>query len=85
MSFSNITMHAKRKDSSIAVTIENQPGGWYRMTPKAPLAPGEYVFLWQPERAEQYATTVYPFGVDAQAPEMTDAVHPAAALPAASR
>ncbi len=74
VSFNQLTTHAKRKSSAAPTTTENLGHGWYRMTPKAPLTPGEYVLLYQPARAEEFATTVYPFGVDPKAPEAVDAV-----------
>ncbi len=74
--FNQLTTHGKHKVESIAVNIDKLPGGWFRLTPKSPLSEGEYVFLSQPVRGEQFATTVYPFGIDSKAAESTEAVHP---------
>lgn len=56
--FNAVTTNAKHKDEAIQTTTDVLPGHWYRLTPKAPLSPGEYVMLWQPVRGEQFAATV---------------------------
>ena len=76
--FNALTTHAKHKDDAIPTTTEVLPGHWYRLTPKEPLAPGEYVMLSQPVRGEQFAVTVYPFGVDPKAPASNEGVRPGA-------
>ncbi len=37
-----LTNHGKRADFAVDSEIEQLPGGWTKITPKAPLVPGEY-------------------------------------------
>ncbi len=74
--FNALTTNAKHKDEAIQTTTDVLPGHWYRLTPKAPPSPGEYVMLSQPVRGEQFAVTVYPFGIDPKAPVSGEGVRP---------
>ena len=76
ISFNQFTTRGKRKDDIVPGRLEKLKQGWIKITFDSELAPGEYVFLNQPEQGSAYATTVFPFGIDAQAPEATDAVPP---------
>ncbi len=72
--FNALTTRGKHKDDAISTTTDVLPGDWYRLAPKTPLAAGEYVLLWQPMRGEEFAVTVYPFGIDPKAPVSSEAV-----------
>ena len=76
MSFNQFTSHGKRKDNGVIIKQEKMAGGWMRLTVQSALTPGEYVFLAEPAQGSTYATTVYPFGIDANAPEMAGTIKP---------
>jgi hypothetical protein len=57
-------------------TAESLPEGWLRITPKDPLAPGEYVLLPVPRNGSNGAVVVYDFNVSDQSATPKDAVAP---------
>jgi hypothetical protein len=52
-----------RNEDKIAITIERDPRGFYRVTPAAPLPPGEYGFILATGFGAG-SGKVYDFGVD---------------------
>lgn len=72
--FTQFTEHAKRHDGVIASDIEKLPGGWFRVTPQAPMPPGEYAVMPIPRIASTFSTVVFDFGIDPHAPQAKDAV-----------
>ncbi len=51
--FTQLTGNAKRNDGMVESTTETLPGGWLKLTPKTPLAAGEYALNPIPESAER--------------------------------
>ncbi len=72
--FTQLTGNAKRSDGQVEVTTEKLPRGWLKITPAAPLTPGEYALLPVPAQANVFSTSVYDFKVDPDAPNASDAV-----------
>jgi hypothetical protein len=63
MPFGGTQKMGVRNDDKIAVTIERDPRGFYRVTPTAPLAPGEYGFILATGFGAG-SGKIYDFGVD---------------------
>jgi hypothetical protein len=74
--FTQLTGNAKRDDHAIDSTIDRLPGGWLKLTPKAPLAPGEYALSPIPKAQNSFSTVLFDFAIDPQAPNAADAVSP---------
>lgn len=74
--FTQLTGNAKRKDGIIDTTTERLPGGWLKLTPAAPLVPGEYALNPIPKAQNAFSTVVFDFAIDPSAPDSGDAVHP---------
>ncbi|HYX69702.1 MAG TPA: hypothetical protein VE825_11255 [Terriglobales bacterium] len=75
-----LTGKVSEQQSFVAVTAEALTGGWYKITPAAPLPAGEYalVEMLGPREMNLY---VWDFGVDPNAPENGSAWKPASAGP----
>ena len=71
--FTQLTGNAKRSDSQIDVTVEKLSDGWFRITPKEPLAPGEYALQPIPRVANTFSTVVFDFTLDPNAPNSPEA------------
>lgn len=74
VSFTQLTGKAKRDDSQVEATAETLPGGWLKITPVDPLAPGEYALVPITRVANTFSTVVYDFTIDPNAPNAPDAV-----------
>ena len=71
--FTQLTGNAKRSDSQIDVTVEKLSDGWFRITPKEALAPGEYALQPIPRVANTFSTVVFDFTLDPNAPNSPEA------------
>ena len=68
--FTQITSTAVRSENAIEVVIEKLPGiDCYKITPKQPLAPGEYGLMQVPKAQNLFNSAVYDFAIDPSAPE----------------
>jgi hypothetical protein len=76
VSFTAVTGNAKRQEGVIEVDATKIPGGLLRLTPKAPMPEGEYAIVPLTHTPNTFATVVYDFGIEANAPEAADAVKP---------
>ncbi len=56
----------KRKDEEIAVTKTDVSAGWVKLTPTAPLPPGEYGIMFLPKNTNMFTDRVYDFSVPAK-------------------
>lgn len=74
--FTQLTGNAKRKDGIIETNTERLPGGWLKLTPSAPLSPGEYALNPIPKAQNAFSTVVFDFTIDPAAPNASDAVKP---------
>ena len=73
--FTQLTGNAKRTgDGIIAVTEEHLPGGWLKLTPAAPLEPGEYAVQPVLKDAKVFSMIVFDFAIDPAAPKSADAI-----------
>ena len=79
VAFTQITARAVRSNETIAFTIERVGNtDWRKITPNAPLLPGEYALLLMPRGQNLFAANVFDFAVDPKAPANTSVVTPAA-------
>lgn len=53
-----------RSEDLVEVSAERDSRGYYRIKPRAPLAPGEYGFVATRGNVPNAASTIYDFGVD---------------------
>jgi hypothetical protein len=53
----------KRKMDEIPVSKADVPGGWLKITPQSPLAPGEYGLMFLPANPTMFADRVYDFSI----------------------
>ncbi|HYB71153.1 MAG TPA: hypothetical protein VEH80_10790 [Candidatus Bathyarchaeia archaeon] len=63
MPFGGTQKMGVRNEDKVAVTIERDPRGFYKVTPSAPLAPGEYGFILATGFGAG-SGKIYDFGVD---------------------
>ncbi len=63
MPFGGTQKMGVRNEDKIAITIERDPRGFYRVTPTAPLPPGEYGFILATGFGAG-SGKIYDFGVD---------------------
>jgi hypothetical protein len=73
VNFTQLTGNAKRSDSQIDATIEKLSDGWLKITPKGPLATGEYALQPVPKVANTFSTVVFDFTLDPKAPNSPEA------------
>lgn len=73
INFTQLTGNAKRSDAQVDVTVEKLSDGWMKITPKEPLAPGEYALQPAPKVANTFSTVVFDFALDPKAPNSPDA------------
>jgi hypothetical protein len=71
--FTQLTGNAKRTASQVDVEIEKLPDGWLKLTPKEPLAPGEYDLQPVPRVANTFSVVVFDFTLDPKAPNSPEA------------
>jgi hypothetical protein len=64
MSTNGFNKDAKRKLNEISVTRDKLDSGWLKLSPIAPLDPGEYAIVSLPNSAAFFNEYVYDFGVD---------------------
>jgi len=76
ITYTQLSGDAKRKDGIVETTDERLPGGWWKITPIAPLLPGEYALNPIPKAQNSFSTTVFDFTLDPAGPNAADAVHP---------
>lgn len=72
--FTQITGHAKRAEGLIDTDTETLPGGWLKVTPKSPLAPGEYAITPVLKTPNTFSSVVFDFTLDPAAPNAADAI-----------
>ena len=73
VNFTQLTGNAKRSDSQIDATVEKLSDGWLKITPKGPLATGEYALQPVPKVANTFSTVVFDFTLDPKAPNSPEA------------
>jgi hypothetical protein len=73
VNFTQLTGNAKRTASQVDVEIEKLPDGWLKLTPKEPLAPGEYALQPVPRVANTFSVVVFDFTLDPKAPNSPEA------------
>jgi hypothetical protein len=73
VNFTQLTGNAKRTDSQVDVDIEKLPEGWLKITPKMPLALGEYALQPVPKVANTFSVVVFDFTLDPSAPNSPEA------------
>lgn len=75
VAFTQLTGKAKRSDDVIETVLERfGKNGWYKLTPKQPLSPGEYALVQLPQRAYALGMQVFDFAIDFDAPGNSNAV-----------
>ena len=77
VAFTQLTGNAKRNDGVVETTTERLPDGWLKVTPTAPLPPGEYAFSPIAKAQNAFSTVVFDSSIDPAAPNASDAVLPA--------
>ncbi len=65
--YTQLTGHAKREDGLIKTTVEALGDGWFRLTPTAPLAPGEYALTPVPKDPRTFSSVVFDFSLEPEA------------------
>jgi hypothetical protein len=73
VNFTQLTGNAKRSDTQVDANVEKFSDGWLKITPKEPLAPGEYALQPIPKVANTFSTVVFDFTVDSKAPNSSEA------------
>ncbi len=58
----------------VASTTETLAGGWSKITPRTPLAPGEYALNPVPASQNAYSSIAFDFSIDPAAPNSPDVV-----------
>ena len=76
VTFTTVTNNAKRKEGVIEVDSTRMPNGLLKLTPKEPMAEGEYAIVPLTHTPNTFATVVYDFGIDKSSPENSDVVKP---------
>jgi hypothetical protein len=74
--FTQLTGRGKRNDDIIDAKEAHLPNGWTTLTPNEDLANGQYVLTPIYKAGNTFATTVYAFGIDPNAPEAAGAIEP---------
>ena len=64
MSTNGFNRDAKRKLNEISITRDKLDSGWLKLSPIAPLDPGEDAIVSLPNSAAFFNEYVYDFGVD---------------------
>ena len=64
MSTNGFGTGAKRKLNQVSITRDKLDSGWLKLSPVAPLEPGEYAIVSLPGSAAFFNEYVYDFGVD---------------------
>lgn len=81
--FSDVNAATVCAEPVICTQAEALPGGWLRLTPRAPLQPGQYALLPVPRAATSLSPLAYDFVVSADGATPKDAVTPGQNLDAA--
>ncbi len=71
--FTQLTGTAKRSDGQLEVVTEKLPKGWLKISPNAPLPPGEYALLPVMRQPNAFSTSVFDFKVDPDSANAKDA------------
>jgi hypothetical protein len=73
VNFTQLTGNAKRSDAQVDITVEKLPAGWLKITPRDPLATGEYALQPVPKVANTFSTVAFDFTLDPKAPNSPEA------------
>jgi hypothetical protein len=77
IAFTQVTGKAARSNGVVETSLERVAGtDWLKMTPKEPLADGEYGLMRLPKGQNLFATSVFDFAMDATAPATANAITP---------
>jgi hypothetical protein len=78
IAFTQLTGNAARNSQIVSFKIERLGDtDWQKITPKEPLAPGEYALMPMPRGQNLFPTAVFDFAVDPKAPANANAILPA--------
>ncbi|MCU1323331.1 MAG: hypothetical protein JWM43_2980 [Acidobacteriaceae bacterium] len=72
--FTQLTGNARRSDGVVETTVETLPGGWFKLTPKMALEPGEYAVTPILKNQNTFSTVVYDFTLDPNGANASDAI-----------
>jgi len=78
--YTQLTGKAKRSEDQVeTVTEKIGSSGWFKISPKEPLPPGEYGLVRLPKQANLLGAAIFDFAIDPSAPENPKAIQPTGA------